>query len=158
MTEPHHHVFNALQQAIIRGVKVEALLPHLVHKKAIPESDIRRYEAHPKNGIKILISYLRNQSYNTFLDFVECIFLAQKDSPAKVQSTVVDSMIVAVQDFDQRKSTAHAKKIIDIQQKYMKQVAIGDEADTKVELPVMEEKEASESHSTSPSQEISKYS
>lgn len=138
MTEPHHHVFNAVQQDILRGVKILAVLPHLVDKKVIPESQVEWYAGQPKNGMKILISYLRNQSYETFLNFVECIFLAQRDSPAQVQSTVVRSMTAAVQDFDQRNNTTHAERIIDIQQKYMKQV---EEEATKVVEPVVEERE-----------------
>ncbi len=142
MTEPHHHVFNALQQAVIRGVKIEAILPHLVQKKIIPEADTKRYESNPQNGMKILISYLRNRSYETFLDFTECIFLAQKESPAKAQSTIIDSMIMAVQDFDQRNNTTHAQGIIDIQQKYMKQVT--EEPETEVKQPLVVEKEETE--------------
>ena len=139
MTEPHHHVFNAVQKDILKGVKILAVLPYLVEKKVIPESQAEWYESQPKNGMKILISYLRNQSYETFLDFVECIFLAQRDSPAKVQSTVVGSMTAAVQDFDQRNSTTHAERIISIQQKYMKQV---EEEATKVQVePATEETE-----------------
>ena len=138
MTQPHHHVFNALQQAIIKGVKIEAVLYHLVDRKVIPENDKERYEKNPKNGMKILISFLRNQSYETFLDFVECIFLAQKDAPpSKVQITIVDSMIKAVQDFDQRNNSNHAKSIIDIQYKYMKRDT--EEVETKEEQPLAAE-------------------
>lgn len=148
MTQPHHHVINALQQAIIRGVKIDAILPHLIEKEVIPEANVQLYQSQqPKsnNGMKILISYLRNQSYETFLGFTECIFLAQRDAPSKVQSTVVDSMIIAVQDFDRQNSTTHAQSIVDIQQKYMKKIA--EETDPGVEQPLVED-------ISSPSEEV----
>lgn len=122
MSQPHHHVYNALQQAIIKTVKIEGVLQHLIDKEVIPEAHRERYKKNPTNGMKILIAYLRNQSFETFLDFVECIFLAQKEVPSKVQSVpVVESMVKAVQDFDQRNNSTHAEKIIAIQEKYMQQ-------------------------------------
>lgn len=120
MTQPHHHVFNALQQAFVKGVKIEAILDHLVQEKVIQESTISRYKS--KNGMKILISYLRNQSYDTFLKFVECIFRGQVDDPSKVQSvSVVDSIIKALEDFDERNATSYAKDVVEIQNKHLKQ-------------------------------------
>lgn len=61
MTQPHHHVFNALQQSIIKGVNVQAVLPHLVSKGVIPEADLRRYDS--KSGMKILIRVLEKQNF-----------------------------------------------------------------------------------------------
>ncbi len=136
MAQPHHHIFNALQQAIIKKVKIEAVLPHLVQKKVIPESDIKKYEGNFKNGMKILINYLRNRSYETFLDFAECIFLAQKEPS---ETKIVDSMIKAVQEFDQRNNSTHAQRIADIQQKYTKLVV--EETETEVKQPLVVEKE-----------------
>lgn len=130
MGEPHHHVFNALQQVIIRNVKIEPIFPHLIEKKVVPESDKPHYLSKPKNGMKILISYLRNQSFETFLNFVECIFLAQRDLPSKSQAVpVVESIVRAVEDFDMRNQSSHAKTIIAIQHKYLKQY----HAEAKVE-------------------------
>lgn len=137
MTQPHHHVFNALQQVIIKSVKIEAILGSLVEKKVITASDASRYKDKPKNGMKILISYLRNRSFETFLDFVECIFLAQGEAPSKVQSVpVVESMIIAVQDFDQRNNTTHTERLVAIQEKYLKQKEeVVEEAEHTVEQP-----------------------
>lgn len=120
-SEPHHHVFYLCEAAIIRGVKIEAVLDHLIEKKVVPKSDIPRYSDKPKNGMKILIGYLKNRSFQTFLDFVECILLAQWDAPSKAQSmTVVDSIIKAVEDFDQRNDTSWTDDVRAIQQKYIK--------------------------------------
>lgn len=120
-SQPHHHVFYLCEQAIIRSVKIEAVLHHLIDKKVVPESDIPRYSDKPKNGMKILIGYLKNRSFQTFLEFVECILLAQGEDPSKAQSvTVVESIIKAVEEFDLRNDTHWADDVIAIQQKYMK--------------------------------------
>ena len=122
MTQPHHHVFNALSQGITKSVKIDAILTHLSDKRVIPENFVSTLKS--KNGMKILISYLRNRSFKTFLVFVECIFLAQGDAPSKVQSvSIVESMIKAVKDFDERNSTSYAKDIEVIEQKYIKQIS-----------------------------------
>lgn len=150
MGEPHHHVFNALQQVIIRNVKIQSIFPHLVEKQVVPASDAPHYSGKPKNGMKILISYLRNQSFETFLNFVECIFLAQRDTPSQATAVpVVESIVRAVEDFDTRKKTSHAKTIVAIQHKYLKQFR----AETKeeqspgtTEVEAAQETSVSESH------------
>ncbi len=122
MTQPHHHVFNALQQSIIKGVDVKAILQHLVRKGVIPESHKSRYET--RSGMKILIGYLRNRSFEDFLLFVECIFLTQQQDPSKSKgSTVIESIIRAVQDFDQRMNTSYSERVIAIQLKYLSKEA-----------------------------------
>lgn len=124
MTQPHHHVFNALQQSIIKGLTND-IFEHLVLKGVIPESDVEsRYET--RNGIKILIGYLRNRSFEDFLLFVECIFLSQQQDPSKSKgSTLVESMVRAVQDFDQRNNTNYSERIIAVQSKYLAPEASG---------------------------------
>lgn len=90
----------------------------MVSNKVIPEADLPRYES--KSGMKILIGFLRNKTYEDFLKFVECIFLTQRDDPSKSKALpVVESMIRAVQDFDQREGTNCAEKITAIKKKYM---------------------------------------
>lgn len=119
-TNPHHHVFYLLQTALIRSVGIKALLPLLVERKVVPEEDASLYDKQ-QNGMKILIFYLKNQSFETFLDFVECILLAQEKAPSKVQSvTVVDSIIKALKEFDEKNSTSHAETVVAIQKKYLK--------------------------------------
>ncbi len=127
MSEPHHHVFNALQQAITKSVKTQNVIGHLIQKGVIKENDRNTY-ASSKNGMKILIAFLRNKNYDTFLEFVDSIYLAQKDSPSTVQSTIVDSIIMAVQDFDQRNDKNHAERVIAIQNKHMKKSVAVEEA------------------------------
>ena len=96
----------------------------------MPESERPHYLDKPKNGMKILISYLRNQSFETFLNFVECIFLAQRDIPSQATAApVVESMVKAVEDFDTQNKTSHAEAIVAIQHKYLKQF----QAEAKVE-------------------------
>ena len=120
---PHHRVFYLCEQAIIRSVKIEAVLHHAIEKKVIPESDIPRYSNKPKNGMKILIGYLKNRSFETFLDFVECILLAQGEDPSKAQSaTVVDSIVKALEEFDLQNGTSSKDDVLAIQQKYMKKM------------------------------------
>ena len=112
MTMPHHYVFHVLNKEIIKCVRVEAILEHLVSKKVIPDSDVAIYRDRPRSGMKILIGYLRNQSFETFLSFVECIFEAQRDAPAKVKAVpVVESMIRAVQDFDEREQSSYTERL-----------------------------------------------
>ena len=148
-TAPHHRVYYALQQAISREVKVEAILPHLINKKVIQESDINRYkDPQPKKGTKLLLSYLRSRSYETFLDFIECILLAQRDAP------IVDSIKVVVQEFDEQNNTNHAQRIADIQQKYMKQ-QVAEETETKIEEHLIEERETKSEDTSSNSEEAS---
>ena len=120
MTEPHHHVFRSLRHAIIASVKIEAILDHIISKNIIKRSEVQIYKS--KNGMNRLLSLLRNRDYETFLSFVDCIFLAQKDPLSKVQSVpIVDSIVRVVQDFDQLNKTSYASKVIDIQQTYLKQ-------------------------------------
>lgn len=141
MTLPHHHVFNALQQSIIKSVDIQAILPHLVSNKVIPVADLPRYES--KNGMKILIGFLRNQTYEDFLKFVECIFLTQRDDPSKSKAApVVDYMIRAVQDFDQREKKSYAKEIIAVKLKYMSLV-VGEEEEGG---SIPQDKESTEVH------------
>ena len=79
----------------------------MIEKKVIPESDIPRYANKTKNSMKILVGYLKNRSFETFLDFVECILLAQGEDPSKAQSaTVVDSIVKVLEEFDLQNGTS----------------------------------------------------
>ena len=130
MGQPHHHVYMALEKAIIKDVQIEPLIPHLISRKVLQESDIQHCQSRPKNGMKILIGYMRNQSFEAFLSFVECIFEAQRDAPSKVQAVpVVESMIRAVRDFDAKSHTTHAERLITIQGRYVKQSTVDNEAE-----------------------------
>ena len=123
---PHQFVFDVLTQDIIKSVKVEAVLTHLLVREVITRRDFDRYIKQPKNGMKILIGYLRDKTYDTFLEFVECIFLAQGDDPSKVQSVpVVESMILALQDLDKRQQTTYTEQLVAVKEKYLKQFEAG---------------------------------
>ena len=121
MTQPHHDVFNRIHSLIEKDVKVADVAEHLVEKKIIKADDVSRYKSKPKNrGMVALVQLLRNRSFETFLDFVECIFLAQGAPPGKLKSIpVVESIIVAVQEFDKQHQSSHADRVIAVQEKYM---------------------------------------
>lgn len=122
MSEPHHYVFILLKQEIIRSVQIEAVLHHLIERKVVPASHISRYSDKPNNGMKILVGYLQNRSFEKFLEFVECILLAQGEDPSKAQSvTVVDWIVKALEKYDQRNDTCWVEYVAVIQQRYLKQ-------------------------------------
>ena len=121
MTQPHHHVFNVLEQEITRGVCIEPLLPLLLQKGVIQQSNKSMFES-SKNGMRILVGYLRSKDYDTFVRFVECIYEAHQ-SPGgsiKIYVPIVKSIKQIVTDFDSRHNTQHVLKIgeiIDINEK-----------------------------------------
>ena len=121
MTQPHHHVFNVLEQEISRGVGIEPLLPLLLQKGVIQQSNKSMFES-SKNGMRILVGYLRSKDYDTFVRFVECIYEAHR-SPGgsiKIYVPIVKSIKQIVADFDSRHNTQHVLKIdeiIDINEK-----------------------------------------
>ena len=122
MAQPHHHVCNILRGALIKEFKWGDIRPHLEERKAIPENVIKRCDSKPKKGTEVALSYVRNQTYETFLKFAECLFLTQIDITCSVESKVVNSLIEAVEDFDQEKGTDYSKRLIDLRQKYTKHV------------------------------------
>lgn len=127
--QPHHYVFDLLMSAIIRSVKIEAILQHLIGRgvvSSLSEAELSRL-GRSKNGMKILIGHLKNKGFDTFLGFVECIFLAQGEDPSKAQSvTIVGSIIRAVEEYDQRKDTSFAGSVVAIQQKYLVKLGCDD--------------------------------
>ena len=121
MTQPHHHVFNVLEQEISRGVVIEPLLPLLLQKGVIQQSNKTMFESR-KNGMRILVGYLRSKDYDTFVRFVECIYEAQQspEGSSKIYLPIVKSIKQIVTDFDSRHNTQHVLKIdeiIDINEK-----------------------------------------
>ena len=121
MTQPHHHVFNVLEQEISRGVSIEHLLPLLLQKGVIHQSNKSMFES-SKNGMRILVGFLRSKDYDTFVHFVECIYEAQRSpgGSTKIYVPIVKSIKQIVTDFDSRYNTQHVLKIdeiIDINEK-----------------------------------------
>ena len=103
MSQPHHHVFNALQREIFRSVPFEVLRPILLQNGVIPPSIDQSCDK--GNGMRIVVGYLRNEGFDKFLKFVECICIA-KDSP-RVEKRILDSILSVLQDFDAKNSTQH---------------------------------------------------
>ena len=120
MSEPHHHVFNAMQREIYRSVKVDPLLPVLQNKGVISPEQAKMF--HSKSNIKILVGILRNQSFETFLSFVECICIAHEspEGEGKVEKPIIVSMRNVVEDFDLQHNTEYVKRVDEIIDRYKK--------------------------------------
>ena len=127
MSQPHHHVFNALKREIIRGVPIHPLFPMLFEKGVIKEENARMFDS-KANGMKILTSYLGNQDFDTFLKFFECICEVQDNEECfkKMDVSIVDSIISVVEDFDAKAlaknpgSVRYGEKMEKIIQKWRK--------------------------------------
>ena len=121
MAQPHHYVFDSVHHVIEKDVKVADIAVHLVDKKIIKTADASRYERKPKNrGMAPLLQRLRNRSFETFLDFVECIFLAQGAPSGKLKSIpVVESIIEVVRDYDKQHQSEYTDRVIAVREKYV---------------------------------------
>ena len=122
MSAPHHHVFNTMQREIYRSIMVEPLLPVLKDRGVISPEQDKLFKEKSKNNIKILVGILRNQTFETFLSFVECICIAH-DSPegeGKVEKPIVVSIRNVVEDFDLKHSTEYVKRVDEIIDRYKK--------------------------------------
>ena len=123
MSQPHHHVFNALQRSIIRSGPVQPLLPLLLEKGVIKEEEVKMFDS-KAHGMKILTSYLRNQDFDTFLKFVECFCEVEERGEGfeKMEVSIVDSILNAVEDFDAKHpdKAGNAEKVEEIIQKWRK--------------------------------------
>lgn len=108
MSQPHHFVFNELQRAIQASVPIEPLLPYLLKKEIIKETDVKKFSG--KNGMRNLTSALRNKSYETFVRFVECIIEAGSSDPS-VKLSIVQPIEKAVVQFDKEHGTTHASTL-----------------------------------------------
>ena len=116
MSQCHHHVFNALQREISK-IPFEALRPILLERGVIPPTLDR--QCNTKDGMKIVVGYIRNQDFETFLKFVECICIA-RDANASVEKHILDSIFSVVQDFDARNFTRHSVQVEKIMQRFQK--------------------------------------
>ena len=65
---------------------------------------------------------LRNQTFETFLSFVECICIAHEspEGEGKVEKPIVVSMRNVVEDFDLKHNTEYVKRVDEIIDRYMK--------------------------------------
>ena len=87
----------------------------MLERGVIPHSLDRQCDT--KNGMKIVVGYLRNQDFETFLKFVECICVA-REANAKVEKQILDSIFSAVQDFDVKKSTHCSSQVEKIMERF----------------------------------------
>ena len=117
MTQPHHHVFNALEPLLHRKVPILPLIPILTEKGVI-SSEQESWFRDEQNGIKILTGYLRNKDYDTFLNFMESVFEAGARSDGTVDFSLMKSVRQVVADFDVKFETAHADRIQEIIDRY----------------------------------------
>ena len=122
MSAPHHHVFNAMQREIYHSIVVEPLLPVLKDRGVISPEQDKLFREKSKNNIKILVGILRNQSFETFLSFVECICIAHEgpEGEGKVEKPIVVSMRNVVEDFDSQHNTEYVKRVDEIIDRYKK--------------------------------------
>ena len=122
MSAPHHHVFNAMQREIYRSIMVEPLLPVLKDRGVISPKEDKLFREKSKNNIKILVGILRNQTFETFLNFVECICIAHEspEGEGKVEKLIVVSIRNVVEDFDSKHNTEYVKRINEIIDRYKK--------------------------------------
>ena len=118
MTQPHHHVFNALESLFHRKVPILPLIPVLIEKGVISPDKKEWFDE--SNGIKVLTGYLRSKDYGTFLRFMESVFEAgaASSSGINIDFILMKSVKEVVDDFDKRFQTSHAKSIEEIFEKY----------------------------------------
>lgn len=124
MSQPHHHVFNALQRAISRSVPIQPLIPLLLEKGVIKKENVKMYGS-KANGMKILTGYLRNQDFDTFLKFFECICEAEdtEEGFKQMEISIVGPILSVVEDFDSKHPESpvkYAEKIEEVIQKWQK--------------------------------------
>ena len=122
MSAPHHHVFNAMQREIYHKVEVEPLLPILKDRGVISPEQNKLFKQKSRKNIKILVGILRNQTFETFLSFIECICIAHEspEGEGKVEKPIVVSMRNVVEDFDLKHNTEYVKRVDEIIDRYMK--------------------------------------
>ena len=108
MSQPHHFVFNELQRVIQKCVPIEPLIPFLLEKKIIKETDLPKFRT--KNGMKYLTSFLRNRDFDVFVNFVDCITAAGARDPS-VNLSIVTSIQSAVEGFDRSHGTSHSAQL-----------------------------------------------
>ena len=120
MSQCHHHVINALQRVICSNIPNE-VRPILLERGVIPPSLDRL--CNTKDWIKIVIGYLRDKDFETFLKFVECICIA-RGATARPDKRILDSIFSVVQDFDARNSTQHSVQVEQIMKQFEKKATL----------------------------------
>ena len=104
---------------------LEAVLPALRDRGIVREGG-RLESLIKRGGMKVLTGYLRNQDFDTFLAFVECVCAASGDPEMsrKVDWNVVESIRHVVKDFDERNRTEHCERVSAILERYQRPAAV----------------------------------
>ena len=133
MSLPHHHVFNAIQPQIQEGVPMKKIIPLLLDHSIIKQSQAALAKKSGRNGMKIICGYIKNQPFDIFLKFVECLCKLISTDPEcdKTVSPVLESIQEVVKDFDETNHTEHTETIIDIIKSY--QTPVGEETTEREE-------------------------
>lgn len=144
MSEPHHHVFNAIQPQINESVTISDVLPQLAQSGILSSAMIEKIKKSPKKAMKLLTSHLRLKDFDAFLAFFR--FIAEKneaDYGGKKYMNVLQSIQEVVLDFDSKFGTNHCSKLQEIvdqcQQEYSQQMedVAATEARVSLEPPTL---------------------
>ena len=120
MSDCLHYVFDALQREICRLIPIE-MRPILLKRGVIPPSLDRL--CNKTNWIKVVVGYLQDKDFDTFLKFVECICIA-RNATARPDKQILDSILSVVQDFDARNSTQHSVQVDEIMKQFQKKATL----------------------------------
>ena len=121
MSEPHHHVFNAIQPQIQEGVptkQIQPLLDLLVQNGVIKKAMV---PVAKRAGIKVVCGYLRNQDFETFLKFVECLCKICSDKPGEFMKTIppaLNSIVEVTKHYDSEYNSEYTERVTAIMEQY----------------------------------------
>ena len=121
MTEPHHHVFYAVQPTIQECLPkkvIQPLLKLLVQNGVIKQSLVPLAE---RTGIKVVCGYVRNQNFETFLKFVECMCKLCSDQPDELVKNIppaLNSIVEATKHYDSDYNSGYTKRVTAIMEQY----------------------------------------
>ena len=121
MTEPHHHVFYAVQpiiQECLPKKVIQPLLKLLVQNGVIKQSLVPIAE---RTGIKVVCGYVRNQDFETFLKFVECMCKLCSDQPEgliKAIPPALNSIVEATKHYDKEYNSEYTERVTAIMEHY----------------------------------------
>ena len=99
---------------------MKKIIPLLLDHSIIKQSQAALAKKSGRNGMKIICGYIKNQTFDIFLKFVECMCKLISTDPEcdKTVSPVLASILEVVKDFDETYHTEHSKTIIDIIKPY----------------------------------------
>ena len=103
---------------------MKKITPLLLENSIIKQSQAALAKKGGRNGMKIICGYIKNQTFDSFLKFVECLCKLISTDPecGKTVTPVLTSIVEVVKDFDDTNHTEHTKSIIAIIEQYQKPV------------------------------------